>query len=90
MEPSVTGPTGDLCAGTAYDLTSQGCEAAASVRWVVVTTPAAVSADEVVFASQEALNTTVTVPIEGEYSFSIQCCDVVLVPEVPEVPEAVI
>lgn len=77
MDPTVEAPAGDLCAGVPHLLTAVGCDGAATVEWVVVSMPGAVSGDEIVFSSPQALETTVIVPIAGAYSFAVKCCEIV-------------
>lgn len=70
----VFGPEGTLCAGVAYTFEALEAEECLLINWVVIGAPAAVSFDDVVFSAPQSLITQITVPIEGEYQFSFECC----------------
>ena len=76
MPGSVIAPEGILCAGQPQLYGSEGCDDAVTVTWVCTLKPEAVSDDDIFYSAQNSLSTLITVPIEGEYSFAIECCEI--------------
>jgi hypothetical protein len=70
---TVIAPVGDLCAGLPHLFTSEGCEGADFVQWVSTTRPDGVSEADIIYSSPNALETYITLPIDGDYAFSIEC-----------------
>jgi len=63
----------ELCADLPQQLISS-CPGALIVEWVVLNTPPGVNASDVTFDPPGNFETMVTVPLEGTYSFAIECC----------------
>lgn len=73
----IQGPEGDLCAGIPLTYQAINAENCLTIEWVVIGSPDGVSDDDIVFSAPFNLVTNITVPIEGEYQFSVNCCEAV-------------
>lgn len=71
----IIGPDGELCAAVPHTFEATNADACLTIRWVVVGTPAGVSDDDIIFSAPENLTTNITVPINGEYQFAVECCE---------------
>lgn len=75
----IVGPVGDdLCEGVPHPFEALiGTEDCLTIQWVVTNTPPGVGANDVIITSPKNLSTNIIVPIEGEYAFSVECCEAI-------------
>ena len=69
LTPDNEGPDDQLCAGRWYQFHES--DDVLSYEWVVVSSPAAVSNDDVEFTAPLGKVTFIRVPIEGQYCFAV-------------------
>ena len=72
---NVIAPAGPLCAGQPQLYESEGAEDCIIVQWVCTLKPEAVSEDDIEYSAPNSESTLITVPIEGEYAFALECCE---------------
>ena len=74
MSATVNLPDGTLCVGQFYALSSdyigQG-----PVRWVSLTRPEGIQDSDITYLGGGRANALVSVPVEGTYSFALECCE---------------
>lgn len=76
MSSNVTLPEGPLCVGQFYEITSD-FNGMGTVQWVATATPDGVDPSDVTFLGGQSTTALVSVPVEGNYAFAIECCEVV-------------
>ncbi len=71
----VDAPSGDqLCAGIPHNYSALDVTDCLTVEWFALTLPAGVSEDDILYSAQNSLQTQITVPVQGDYTFTFSCC----------------